>query len=345
MASVAWAGLVLNVHAQDVPFARPSDASSATGAQEDEAKRADPLARYFDPINPAKLQKGLDKLLGLDFGDESDKPPAPEIPEPVFFDLVRPLGSLKYGTELNYLLNPSTRNAPTLQVIEYEYVFADWRSVELDLSYFNGNLQILTPFYQRTLGVGPRRNWIHGYQLSLDLYLRSGFVGGSPTYIFSWKPREESNFSTTFFVGANRALIGGFEAPRSLSAFAPPAMGGNTDSTYGAWRPTFNADFFYKFNERWTIGIENDLFFASGKAGEYLSFPFVTYEAGEHAFFQLGGGYYHFENRDQFTTMAHINFLQPSRRKSRERDRESDSEEPRKESRLPGWLNRLLGDR
>ena len=196
----------------------------------------------FDPvfgrINPARIQRRFDEWLGLDSGERSDRPEPPEIPEPVFFDVVRPLGDLKYANELNYLLNSSSRNAPTLQVIEYEYVFADWRSAELDLSYFNGTWRSSRPSISGRRGRA-EGNWVHGYQVSLDLYLRSGFVGGSPVYNFSWKPEEESRFSTTFFVGANRALIGGFNPaagrPRALAA--APAV----DRTFGAWRPTFNA--------------------------------------------------------------------------------------------------------
>lgn len=153
-----------------------------------DAERPGALDPIFRVINPAEVQRAFDRAFGLDAGDESPRPRPPEIPEPVFFDVVRPLGDLKYGNELNYLFNSSTRNAPGLQVIEYEYIFADWRSAELDLSYFDGNLEILTPFYQRTLGVSRDGTRVHGYQLSLDDYVRSGFVGGTAVYALGWKP-------------------------------------------------------------------------------------------------------------------------------------------------------------
>lgn len=311
------------------------------------AARPGPLDPLFRAIDPARVERRFDQWLGLGTGGLSDRPRPPEIPEPVFFDVVRPLGDLKYANELNYLITSGTRNAPTLQVIEYEYVFADWGSAELDLSYYNENLQILTPFYQRTLGVGPQGNWVHGYQLSADLYLRSGFVGGSPVYNFSWKPERESRFSTSIFIGANRALIGGFTPARAGPA-AFPGGPGSVDRPFGAWRPTLNVDFFYKLGERWTIGVENDLFFHPGKAGEYLSFPFLTYEAGKHAFIQVGAGYYHFESRDQLTFLAHINLVNPSTRRTRAQPGEPGESVP--EGRtvsgdLGGWFGRLVGSR
>ena len=274
----------------------------------EKAERPDLIGRFLDPINAARMQQRLDEAFGFDSGEKSDKPKAPEIGEPVFFDVVRPLGELKYANEFNYLLNPSTRNAPTLQVLEYEYVFADWNSAELDLSYFNRKLEILTPFYQRTFGVGRDGNWVHGVQLSTDIYVRSKFVGGSAVYALGWKPTAESKFSTLFFVGANRALIGGFSSINVVPPHRPE------DRTFGSWRPTFNANLFYKLGEHVTIGIENDLFCHSGKAGEYLVLPFITWEISEHAFLQAGAGYYHFESVDQATFMLHLNFLNQSKR-------------------------------
>lgn len=312
------------------PKAGGEEGSSAFGA-------------ILDPIDPGRLHRLLDRAVGLDPGDRSRRPEAPEIGEPVFFDVTRPLGDRKYATEFNYLFNSSTGNAPTLQVLEFEYTFADWKAAEVDLSYFNGNLEILTPFYQRTLGVGRRGNWVHGYQVSPDVYLRSGFVGGSAVYTFGWKPEKESRFSALAFLGANRMLIGGFH-PAPGSGRFPVAPG---DRVYGSWRPTFNLDLFYKLNDRLSIGVENDLFFQSGRASEYLSFPFVTYEPGERFFLQVGGGYYHFESRDQFTFLLHLNFVDPSPRRPREAGgrREAGTSDPDPHrGPVRRCLGRLLGE-
>ena len=318
------------------------DESSGRPDQGDDAAetpgRLDPL---FHAIDPARLQRLFDAWAGLDSGDVSKRPKVPEIGEPVFFDLTRPLGDRKYGNELNYLFNSSTGTAPTLQVIEYEYSFSDWRAAEIDLSYYNGNLEILTPFYQRTLGVGRRRNWVHGYQVSPDLYLRSGFVGGSAVYAFGWKPEEESKFSSLIFLGANRSLIGGFHPTPVRVPVAPG------DRVYGSWRPTVNVNLFYELGEKLTLGLEADQFIRKGRAGEYLDFPFLTYKPGKHAFFQAGGGAYRFESRDQFTFFLHLNFVNPSNRKVPEVDRRD--EPPAEDADDPGpirrCLSRLLGDR
>jgi len=334
--AVVWlvTGLVARAPGQE-----SGERSDRGGDPAEKPGRLDPL---FRAIDPARLQKLFDEMVGLDSGEVSRRPEVPEIGEPVFFDLTRPLGDLKYGNELNYLFNSSTRNAPTLQVIEYEYTFADWRAAELDLSYFNGNLEILTPFYQRTLGVGRRRDWVHGYQVSPDLYLRSGFVGGSAVYALGWKPEEKSKFSSLIFLGANRALIGGFHP---TPAGVVPSNPG--DRVFGSWRPTVNVNLFYSLSEKFSLGFEADQFIRRGKAGEYLDFPFLTYKPGRHAFFQVGGGYYRFESRDQFTFFLHLNFVNPSNRRTREDEGRGESGEEKSDDSGPirRCLDRLLGDR
>jgi hypothetical protein len=327
------------IEAQD---AGPADPPGRADQEDDVAEKPGRFDPFFRAIDGSRVQRLFDELVGLDSGKVSSRPEVPELGEPVFFDLTRPLGDLKYGNELNYLFNSSTRNAPGLQVIEYEYAFADWRAAEVDLSYFNGNLEILTPFYQRTLGVGRRRNWVHGYQVSPDLYLRSGFVGGSAVYALGWKPEETSRFSVLTFLGANRMLIGGFHFP---PAGLPPVAPG--DRVFGSWRPTINVNLFYKLSEKFTLGFEADQFIQRGRAGEYLDFPFLTFEPGKHAFFQVGGGYYQFESRDQFTFFLHLNFVNPSDRKAPKEGGRDDPEPD--EADEPGpirrGLGRLLGDR
>ncbi len=349
--------------------ARPQQ--GADREQEKQEKEKDgPLDPFFDLIDPARFQRIIDRVFAGETDSrrpERERPEVPEIGEPVFFDLTRPLGARRYSNEFNYLLNPSTANAPTLQVLEYEYTFADWNSAELDLAYFNGNLEILTPFYQRTLGVGRAGRSVRGIQVSPDIYLRSGFVGGSAVYQYGWKPSKESRFSTLTFLGANRVLIGGFQFPASgaaarsspLLATPAPTRTSPDDRVYGAWRPTFNLDLFYKLTESVSLGIENDLFFQSGRASEYFSFPFVTWEAGQHAFFQVGGGYYHFESRDQFTFLLHLNFVNPSVKQGDEASGGTDEKTPddgrkgadRGDDDISGqgpirqWWNRRLGNR
>jgi len=117
----------------------------------------------------------------------------------------------------------------------------------------------LTPFYQRTLGVGRRGNWVHGFQLSPDIYVRSGFVGGSAVYAFGWKPEKESRFSTLFFAGPNRTLIGGFNPGQSRAT-------GSDDRVYGAWRPTFNVNLFYELGGRRSPSASRTTF-SSSRAG------------------------------------------------------------------------------
>ena len=93
---------------------------------------------------------------------------------------------------------PKTGRVPASQFLEYEYVVADWRAVKLELEFAQGALETLEPGYQRTLGVGPKHNWVHGFPVFPEIFIHDKFVGGTSAYMFNWKPTEESPFSTSF---------------------------------------------------------------------------------------------------------------------------------------------------
>jgi len=163
---------------------RPADRSgrrgeaeslTAAGSEAGDLKRPDPLGPLLDPLNPARLHRRFDERRGLDADDQSDKPEAPEIPEPVFLEFTRPLGTLKYENELNYLIVAPTGRVPASQFLEYEYVFADWRAAKFEMEFSQGKLETLEPGYQRTLGVGRRHNWVHGFQVFPELFIQEKF--------------------------------------------------------------------------------------------------------------------------------------------------------------------------
>lgn len=73
----------------------------------------------------------------------------------------------------------------------------------------------------------------------------------------------------------------------------------------------------------------------------------MTYEAGKHAFFQVGAGYYHFDSLDQLTFFAHLNFVNLSTRKAREPDRSPREVGPADAADagcVRRWLSRLVGE-
>jgi hypothetical protein len=288
------------------------------------ANLPDPFGPVFEAINPARLHRRLDEALGLDAGRDSPKPEAPEIPLAVFLEVIRPLGGLKYENQTNYFVGAFTGGAPTLQELSFEYVFADWNSARLELTYPNGNLEALVVGYQHTLGVGRRGNWIHGFQVIPEIFLQRDFVGGRAFYLLGWKPEKESPWSAALSLGADRASIEGSEALRGPMARQRPGPGGDAGGAEGGegpasvWRPLISVDAFYTFGPSLSVGLENDLF-PSSQLGEYLILPNFTWRPTQHFFVQVGAGYYQLGSEGQATFMCRVNLLNPSPRRPRGR--------------------------
>src|SRR5687768_4202682 len=63
------------------------------------------------------------------------------IPEPLVFDLVRPLGSARGELEANTLMTRSSKTGQFAWAPEIEYAFANGYAVELELPFENSSLE------------------------------------------------------------------------------------------------------------------------------------------------------------------------------------------------------------
>jgi hypothetical protein len=90
----------------------------------------------------------------------------PKIPEPMVFDLVRPLGAKRGEFEINSLFRvPTKPNAPTLLwAPEIEYTFANGMGVELEFPLEDRQLDAYKLALQTTLPGSFRGRTIHGLQ-------------------------------------------------------------------------------------------------------------------------------------------------------------------------------------
>lgn len=88
----------------------------------------------------------------------------PRIPEPMVFDLVRPLGAAAGEREVNVLAVRPLRGGPVDWAPELEVAYADGQSFELELPVADGRLTQLKVALQGTFGTGADGCWIHGWQ-------------------------------------------------------------------------------------------------------------------------------------------------------------------------------------
>ncbi|MBD8906015.1 hypothetical protein MZTS_04580 [Methylorubrum zatmanii] len=88
----------------------------------------------------------------------------PRIPEPMVFDLVRPLGAQAGEREVNILATRPLGRGPTDWAPELEYAYADGQSLEIELPFEDGRFTQYKFALQGTFGTGAEGRWIHGWQ-------------------------------------------------------------------------------------------------------------------------------------------------------------------------------------
>ncbi|MEH3046587.1 hypothetical protein [Sphingomonas adhaesiva] len=99
----------------------------------------------------------------------------PQIPEPMIFDMMRPLGAAKGELEVNALAvtNSPFRPREAEWAPEIEYAFADGKAVEFELPFDGTRLEALKLGLQAAFGASADGRSAHGVQY-LGIYDRDG---------------------------------------------------------------------------------------------------------------------------------------------------------------------------
>lgn len=158
---------------------------------------------------------------------------SPHIPEPLLFDLVRPLGAKKGELEINTLGDFNTRNGEIEWAPEIEYAFADGMALELE---FPGEHTRITD-----------------YKIALQGTLDYWF--NNPNLIQGWQVIAKKNRDTKEF-STDALYINGY---RINSHWSMLNMIGLRKSTLGdndKLVTLMNNNLFYDVNSRITFGIE-----------------------------------------------------------------------------------------
>ncbi|WP_157850665.1 hypothetical protein [Chloracidobacterium thermophilum] len=104
---------------------------------------------------------------------EQEKPKprqVPSIPEPMLFDLMRPLGAERGELEVNTLVRPSIGRPATgvAWAPEVEWAFAPGHTVEFEVPFQGGHLEAFKFGLQGTFGTFRQQRSIHGWQALLE---------------------------------------------------------------------------------------------------------------------------------------------------------------------------------
>ena len=134
---------------------------------------------------------------------------APAIPEPMVFDMVRPLGARKGELEANSLVqwNLSGPDRTVEWAPEVEYAVADGFAVEVELPFENARLTDLKLGLQGTLGTFADGRAVHGVQY-LGLYNRdSTRLESTLLYLLGYRFNER--WSMMAMAGIGDVTFGG----------------------------------------------------------------------------------------------------------------------------------------
>jgi hypothetical protein len=212
----------------------------------------------------------------------------PRVPEPMVFDLVRPLGAKRGEAEVNVLgLIPLTRSSRRVDTVpdslglvqrspdtsgiewapEIEYAFRDGLAVELELPMQNGSVDAYKAAAQATFGTAWDYRYIHGAQTILQYDLHPGVWSSTWLYLAGFR------FNPTW----------------SLFAMAGPRVqfgdGAGADVELLA-----NVSLFADVTDRLVAGVETNFGQIVDGNPALLVMPQVHYEVGPFWMFQAGAG-------------------------------------------------------
>lgn len=189
----------------------------------------------------------------------------PHIPEPLLFDLVRPLGAKKGELEVNTVLSQDNRNGPLEWAPEIEYAIADGLAFELELPSENARLT--------------------DYKIALQGTLTHNF--NQPNLIQGWQVITQKNRDAKQY-SADALYINGIRLNEKWSTLNMLGIRKTEFSAAGQLVKLINNNIFYDLNPRLTFGLElNHEIYPSG-AWRYRATPQIHRDINSHFTLQAG---------------------------------------------------------
>ena len=206
------------------------------------------------------------------FGAEElyDGDDTPRIPEPLVFDLVRPLGAKRGEAEINTLaiipLNSRLGNAEWAP--EIEFAIADGVAFEFELPFEEWSLKQYKTAGQVTFGKAFNDSFIHGAQgiLLYDKETRNW----SPTLLYLAGVQFDETWSALAMAGIRTEFGGENRGERT--------------------QRLFNFSLFKHVSDFTTLGLETNTVVDLDGASEFRLMPQVHRELRDHIMLQVGSG-------------------------------------------------------
>ncbi len=187
-----------------------------------------------------------------------------KIPEPMVYDLVRPLGVKKGDLEINALVDINQQTNDASWAPEVEYGLADDLAVELELPFENASHERYKVAIQKTLGIYNHLGMANGWQAFIDLNKHTKTLSGDATYIHAIKWAD--HWSSLSMLGLR---VNGINR--------------STDIEY-----LLNNTVFYDVSPRLTFGLELNQEVSTGGTWRYRVTPQLHYDVNQEYTVQAG---------------------------------------------------------
>lgn len=195
---------------------------------------------------------------------EQGGPGVPAIPEPMLFDMIRPLGAVRGELEANALMVKGLDGSALTWAPEIEMAVADGFAVELELPMTGARVDSFKMGLQGTFGTGFGGNFVHGVQYLGTIDRVGGRWGSSLLYLAG--ARYDRHWSSMTMIGAKTSNTARLSRPVSL----------------------INHSLFRDVGTRTTAGLEFNR--EGGPAGGWVLLPQVHQRLGERFVMQAGAG-------------------------------------------------------
>lgn len=217
------------------------------------------------PSAAANQPRGPSREPSFPEGDAALGSAAPHIPEPLLFDLVRPLGAMRGEFETNVLVE-HLEGGTIEWAPEIEYAFANGYAIELELPFVDNELVEYKVALQGTLGMRAGGNMIHGWQ------------------VIGRRDRDTGEHS------ADALYLNGFVLGDRLSLFGMAGLRRTELGSGGDNVVLLNTTLFYDRSQRLTYGLEINAEIESTRKARARLTPQLHYDLGERMTLQVGGG-------------------------------------------------------
>jgi len=189
------------------------------------------------------------------------------MPEPMVFDLVRPLGAKRGELEVNTLFQRSSGSgAPLAWAPEIEWAFRDGLAFEAELPFEDGLLKTYKVALQGTMTPSGAGRFQHGWQLIGQRVLADGSWRGDALYLAGVRPWEKVTLFT--MTGARRSRFG-------VDAVVQPVQ---------------NTSVFFEASPSLILGVEANLVLGAADRRDRLIMPQLQVAVGGQYLVEFGVG-------------------------------------------------------